>query len=114
MNINCNEIAELAGKHIIYSLINEYGCATVQLYEEIYPMRMKPNHQTFTRVHPNLAEYEFFRATIKNIGWSRTAQTTIFEEGMLHAVNRNPGTSVWAFTIATGRSRTTVHRVLQG
>ncbi|GFU13888.1 hypothetical protein TNCV_940661 [Trichonephila clavipes] len=33
---------------------------------------------------------------------------------MLHAVDRNPGTSIWAFAVATERSQTTVHRVLQG
>ncbi|GFX40167.1 hypothetical protein TNCV_4318021 [Trichonephila clavipes] len=40
----------------------------------------------------------------------RTARTPIF---VLHATDQNSGTSVWLLVIATGRSRTTVHRVLQ-
>ena len=114
MNLDCYETAQLAGKHFIYGLANGNECATVQLYGEIYPMRMKPNHQTFARVHPNLAEHEFSRATIKDIGWPQTALTTIFEESVLHALDRNPGISAWTFTVATGRSRTTVHRELLG
>ena len=51
---------------------------------------------------------------IKGTERSRTERTPIFEEGVLYAVDRNPGTSVRALAVATGRSCAPVHRVQQG
>ncbi|GFV38866.1 uncharacterized protein TNCV_2814821 [Trichonephila clavipes] len=78
------------------------------------PTRRQPNHQTFARVHQNLVERGSFRATIKGTGRRRIARTPIFEEDVLHAVDQTPGTSVRALAASTGRSPTTIHRVLQG
>ena len=44
---------------------------------------------------------------------SRTARVLTFEEGVLQAVDRNPGTCVWAVTGATRVSRTTTGRSLK-
>ncbi|GFT08897.1 uncharacterized protein TNCV_4104141 [Trichonephila clavipes] len=55
-----------------------------------------------------------FRATIEGSGRRRIARTPIFEGGVLHAVDQTPGTSVRALAASTGRSPTTIHRVLQG
>lgn len=106
--------AELADIHFIYGLANGNGRAAVRLYGERYPTRRQPNHQTFARVHQSLAEHGSFRAMIEGTGRPRTARTPVFEEGVLNAVDRNPDTSVRALAVATGTSRTTVHRVLQG
>lgn len=114
MNMNRYTNAELADIHFIYGLANGNGRAAARLYRERYPTRRQPNHQTFARVHQNLANHGCFRVTIEGTGRPRTARTPIFEEGVLHAVDRNPGTSVRALAVATGRAGTTVHRVLQG
>ncbi|GFW01450.1 hypothetical protein TNCV_5031001 [Trichonephila clavipes] len=50
-----------------------------------------------------------FRTAIVGTGRPRIERTPIFEEGVLHAVDRNPGTIV-----PTERSRAAVHRVLPG
>ncbi|GFW46177.1 hypothetical protein TNCV_4210561 [Trichonephila clavipes] len=47
----------------------------------------------FTQVHQNL-EHGSFRDAIKGTGWPRTARILIFEEGVLHAMNKIPDTSV--------------------
>ncbi|GFV53230.1 DUF4817 domain-containing protein [Trichonephila clavipes] len=57
---------------------------------------------------------QFYGTSIEGTGWPRTARIPMFEEGVLHAVNRNPGTSVWAFAAATGTPQTTVPHVQQG
>ncbi|GFX00424.1 uncharacterized protein TNCV_2090741 [Trichonephila clavipes] len=90
------------------------GDAVRELARERYPTRRQPNHQTFARVHQNLVERGSFRATIEGTGRRRIARTPIFEEGVLHAVDQTPGTSVRALAASTGRSPTTIHRVLQG
>ncbi|GFX98880.1 DUF4817 domain-containing protein [Trichonephila clavipes] len=106
--------SELADIHFIYGLADGNGRAAVRLYRERYPTRRQPNHQTFARVHQNLVERGSFRATIEGTGRRRIARTPIFEEGVLHAVDQTPGTSVRAHAASTGRSPTTIHRVLQG
>ncbi|GFY09750.1 DUF4817 domain-containing protein [Trichonephila clavipes] len=106
--------SELADIHFIYDLADGNGRAAVRLYRERYPTRRQPNHQTFARVHQNLVERGSFRAAIEGTGRRRLARTPIFEEGVLHAVNQTPGTSVRALAASTGRSPTTIHRVLQG
>ncbi|GFV01344.1 uncharacterized protein TNCV_2125701 [Trichonephila clavipes] len=106
--------SELADIHFIYDLADGNGRAAVRLYRERYPTRRQPNHQTFARVHQNLVERGSFRAAIEGTGRRRIARTPIFEEGVLHAVDQTPGTSVRALAASTGRSPTTIHRVLQG
>ncbi|GFW46040.1 DUF4817 domain-containing protein [Trichonephila clavipes] len=106
--------SELADIRFIYGLADGNGRAAVRLYRERYLTRRKPNHQTFARVHQNLVERGSFRATIEGTGRRRIARTPIFEEGVLHAVDQTPGTSVRALAASTGRSPTTIHRVLQG
>ncbi|GFX02091.1 DUF4817 domain-containing protein [Trichonephila clavipes] len=106
--------SELADIHFIYGLADGNGRVAVRLYRERYPTRRQPNHQTFARVHQNLVERGSFRATIEGTGRRRIARTPIFEEGVLHAVDQTPGTSVRALAASTGRSPTTIHRVLQG
>ncbi|GFX07880.1 hypothetical protein TNCV_4161491 [Trichonephila clavipes] len=76
-------------------------------------MRQQPNQQTFTLVLQNLVEHGSFRAAIEGTGRLRTAKTPIFEESVLHAVDRNPNTSVQALPVASKSSRTTLHHVLQ-
>ncbi|GFW07589.1 DUF4817 domain-containing protein [Trichonephila clavipes] len=115
----CNEhvsnmYVELAEIHFIYGLADGNGRADVRLYRERYPTRRQPNHQTFARVHQNLVERGSFRATIEGTGRRQIARTPIFEEGVLHSVDQTPGTSVRALAASTGRSPTTIHRVLQG
>ncbi|GFT97666.1 transposase-like protein [Trichonephila clavipes] len=105
--------SELADIHFIYGLADGNGRAAVRLYRERYPTRRQPNHQTFARVHQNLVERGSFRATIEGTGRRRIARTPIFEEGVLHAVDQTPGTSVRALAASTGRFPT-IHRVLQG
>ncbi|GFV01340.1 general transcription factor II-I repeat domain-containing protein 2B [Trichonephila clavipes] len=109
-----NKHVELADIHFIYDLADGNGRAAVRLYRERYPTRRQPNHQTFARVHQNLVERGSFRAAIEGTGRRRIARTPIFEEGVLHAVDQTPGTSVRALAASTGRSPTTIHRVLQG
>ena len=58
--------------------------------------------------------FHSFMTTIEGSGRHRAARTRKIEEGVLHAVDRNPSTSVWALAVATGRSWATFHRVLQG
>ncbi|GFX82535.1 DUF4817 domain-containing protein [Trichonephila clavipes] len=106
--------SDLADIHFIYSLADGNGCAAVRLYRERYPTRRQPNHRMFARVHQNLVERGSFRATIEGTGRRRKARTPIFEEGALHAVDQTPGTSVRALAASTGKSPTTIHRVLQG
>ncbi|GFU62335.1 DUF4817 domain-containing protein [Trichonephila clavipes] len=106
--------SELADIHFIYGLAEGKGRAAVRLYRERYPTRRQLNHRTFTRVHQNLVERGSFRATIEGTGRRRTARTPIFDEGVLHAVDQTPGTSVRALAASTGRSPTTIHRVLHG
>ncbi|GFS84717.1 uncharacterized protein TNCV_4608201 [Trichonephila clavipes] len=112
MNINRYTNAKLADIPFICSLANGNGHAAVWLYGERYPKRRQSNHQTFTSVHQNLAEYGFFKVAIEGTGRLRTARTPVFEKGVLHAVDRNPSTSVRALTVAIERSRTTLHHVL--
>ncbi|GFX95674.1 uncharacterized protein TNCV_4886001 [Trichonephila clavipes] len=88
------------------------GGAVRELARERYPTRRQPNHQTFARVHQNLVERGSFRATIEGTIRRRIARTPIFEEGVLHAVDQTPGTSVRALAASTGKSPTTIHRVL--
>ncbi|GFT56432.1 DUF4817 domain-containing protein [Trichonephila clavipes] len=83
--------SELADIHFIYGLADGNGRAAVRLYRERYPTRRQPNHQTFAR-----------------------REDSIFEEGVLHAVDQTPGTSIRALAASNGRSPTTIHRVLQG
>ncbi|GFT69477.1 hypothetical protein TNCV_1297641 [Trichonephila clavipes] len=68
----------------------------------------------FTRVRQNLAKYGSFRTTIKGTGCLRKAGIPVFEEGALHAVDRNPDTSAWALDVSTEISCPTVLRVLRG
>ncbi|GFU56813.1 hypothetical protein TNCV_2539831 [Trichonephila clavipes] len=77
-------------------------------------MRQQPNHQTFAQVYQNFTVHASFRITIDGTGWPRTARIPVFEEDLLHAMDQNSGTSVQALAFATGKSRATVHRVLQG
>ena len=111
INMNRYTNAELADIHFIYGLADGNGRAAVRLYGERYPTRRQPNHH---RVRSGASEHGSFRATTESTGVPRTARTPIFEENVLHAVNQNPGTSVRALAVASGRSRATVHRVLQG
>ncbi|GFY36797.1 transposable element Tc3 transposase [Trichonephila clavipes] len=67
-----------------------YCCSVVR---EGYPTRQQLNHQTFAQVHQNLVEHGYFRATIEGTGRSGTALAATFEEGVLHAVDHNLGTS---------------------
>ncbi|GFW05562.1 DUF4817 domain-containing protein [Trichonephila clavipes] len=113
MNIYRFTNSELEGIHFIYGLADGNGRAAVRLYRERYPTRRQPNHQMFVRVHQNLVERGSFRATIEGTGRRRIARTPIFEEGVLHAVDQTPGPSVRALAASTGRSPTTIHRVLQ-
>ncbi|GFV73483.1 DUF4817 domain-containing protein [Trichonephila clavipes] len=106
--------SQLTDIHFIYGLADGNGRAAVRLYRERYPTRRQQNHQTFSRVHQNLVERGSFRATIEGTGRRRIARTPIFEKGVLHAVDQTPGTSVRALAASTGRSPTTIHRVLQG
>ncbi|GFY06993.1 hypothetical protein TNCV_4202641 [Trichonephila clavipes] len=64
MNMSHCMSAELADIHFIYGLANGSGCAAVWLYGERYPTRWQWNHQTFTRLHQNLAKHGSFRVTI--------------------------------------------------
>ncbi|GFU80198.1 hypothetical protein TNCV_1091481 [Trichonephila clavipes] len=52
----------------IYDLADGNGRAAVRLYRERYPTRRQPNHQTFARVHQNLAGRGSFRAAIEGTG----------------------------------------------
>ncbi|GFS75042.1 hypothetical protein TNCV_1396891 [Trichonephila clavipes] len=63
MTVNRYTNTELADIHFIYDLASRNGCLSARLYVGRYPTRRQPNHQTFTRVHQNLAEHGFFRAT---------------------------------------------------
>ncbi|GFY32446.1 uncharacterized protein TNCV_3559541 [Trichonephila clavipes] len=83
------------------SLADGNGRAAVRLYRERYLTRRQPNHQTFAWVHQNLVERGSFRATIEGTGRRRIARTPIFEEGVLHAVDQTPGTSVRALAAST-------------
>ena len=105
LKIDCLPILVNLVIHFIYCLANGNGHATVPLYGEGYPATWQLNHQTFTLVHQNLTEHGFFIATIKGTGWSRTARALIFEEGVLHTVDGNSGTSARALAIPTGRYR---------
>ena len=58
-------------------------------------------YQTFAWVHRNLVEHGSFRSTFEGTEQQQTAQTSLFEEGVLHAVDQNPGTSVLTPAIAT-------------
>ena len=101
--------------NFIYGLSNGNGSVVVQLYKEKYP-RWQPNRQTFIRVHQNLVEYGSSELHMKVLNKWRNWRpwTTIFEEGLLHAITQNHGTSVRALAVALKRSRTIVHRLLQG
>ncbi|GFX39440.1 hypothetical protein TNCV_2668021 [Trichonephila clavipes] len=88
MNMYRFRNSELADIHFIYCLADGNGRAAVRLYRE--------------------------RATIEGTGLRRIARTLIFEEGVLHAMDQTPATSVRALAASTGRSPTTIHRVLQG
>ncbi|GFV85151.1 hypothetical protein TNCV_4172041 [Trichonephila clavipes] len=79
----------------------------MDVYGQIYLTRQQSNHQTFTRVYQNQAEYESFRTVIEGTGRSQR-----HAEGMLRAVDRNTGTLVRALAVSTERSRTPVYRVL--
>ena len=105
--------AELAAIHSIKYLAYKNGRAFFQFHGEKWRTSVQPNRQTYPRVHQNLAKHESLRATIEISGMPRTARTSMLEEGMLRAKSQNPGTSVRTLAIATGRSRTTVLRVLQ-
>lgn len=65
---------------LICGLANEKGPAAVGLYQERYPTRRKPGHQMFTRIYQNLAECEFFTATMQDTGLPRTARALILEK----------------------------------
>ena len=104
MNMNDYTIPVLADMEVL--LFNCMG--------KRYPTRRQPNHQTFARLHQNLAVHGSIKATIESTGQQRIARTTMFEEGVLYAVAWNPDIKVRALAVAIGRSRTTVHRVLQG
>ncbi|GFV78557.1 hypothetical protein TNCV_1888631 [Trichonephila clavipes] len=93
---------------------NGNRCAAVWLYGKRYLTKRQPNHQTFTRVYQNLAEYGSFRTVIVGTGRLRTERTPIFKEGVFHAVDRNLGTIVRTLAVLTASSRTNFHRMLQG
>ncbi|GFW91798.1 hypothetical protein TNCV_3400581 [Trichonephila clavipes] len=86
----------------------------VRLFGERYLTRRQPDHQTFIRVHQNLAEHGSFRTVIESTERLRTACAPTFKEGVLYAVDQNLGTNVPVLAVATERPRTTVYRVLQG
>ncbi|GFT66858.1 organic cation transporter protein [Trichonephila clavipes] len=62
INMNRYTNAELVDIHLNYSSAN--GNGRVADDEERYSIRRQPNHQTFARMHQNLAEDGSFRATI--------------------------------------------------
>ncbi|GFT76615.1 uncharacterized protein TNCV_3678501 [Trichonephila clavipes] len=101
MNMNRYTKVKLVDIDIIYRIANGNGRTAARLFGERYPTRRQPNHQTFARGHQNLAEHGSFRATIESTGWPRTARTPIFEEGVLHAVNPNPGSGIRVLAVAT-------------
>ncbi|GFW39682.1 hypothetical protein TNCV_3188531 [Trichonephila clavipes] len=103
MDLNRYTNTELADIHFIYGLANLNGRVVIWLYGERYPARRQPNDLTFNQVHPNLAEHGSFRIMIDGTGLPLTVRTPIFEEGVLHAVRRNPSTSVRALAVAHGR-----------
>ena len=74
-------------------------------------MRGQSNHQTFLQVHQNLAAHGSIKTKVEDTGLPRIRRTPIFEESVLHAPDRNLGSSVRTLPIA---SPTSVHRALQG
>ncbi|GFW29224.1 hypothetical protein TNCV_4132981 [Trichonephila clavipes] len=99
MNINRYTDVELMDIHFIYCLANGNGRVDVRLYAERYPTRGQPNHQTFTRVHQNLAEHGSFGATIDDtpvnsemdlVARISIASATIRESPMFSHIYANP------------------------
>ncbi|GFW22263.1 hypothetical protein TNCV_1430171 [Trichonephila clavipes] len=66
MNMNPYTNAKLVDILFIYGLANGNGRVAVRLHGGRYPKRWQPNHQTFDKVHQNLAEHGPFRVTIDN------------------------------------------------
>lgn len=112
MNLFTN--SELTDNHFVYSLANGNVRTTVQLYWEKCPTGCEPNNQMFARVYHNFAERGSVTAMMQDTGLTRNTRTPILEEVLLHAVDRNSRTIVWASAAATGTPRSTFHRVCRG
>ncbi|GFU31608.1 hypothetical protein TNCV_1235021 [Trichonephila clavipes] len=106
--------SELADIHFIYGLADGNGRAAVRLFRERYPTWRQPNHQTFARVHQNLVERGSFRATIKGYWTEANKREHPYSKKVCCMLWTKLGTSVRALAASTGRSPTTIHRVLQG
>ncbi|GFX12760.1 hypothetical protein TNCV_3437341 [Trichonephila clavipes] len=67
MNMNRYTNAALADIHFIYGIADGNERVAVQLYGKRYPTRRQPKHETFARLHQNLADHGFFRAMIDDM-----------------------------------------------
>ncbi|GFW01257.1 DUF4817 domain-containing protein [Trichonephila clavipes] len=109
----CTRARKLADIHFIYALADGNGRAAVWLYREKGIQR--GGNRIIKRLLECIKTQNVDPSELRLKYWIwRIARTPIFEEGVLHAADQTPGTSVRALAASTGRSPTTIHRVLQG
>ncbi|GFU59413.1 hypothetical protein TNCV_2299661 [Trichonephila clavipes] len=77
---------------LIFGLADENAQAAERLYRERYPQR--DGCQMFINLHHNLREYGSLRGDRHSESESRVLRTSSMEQNVLHAVRRNPSTSV--------------------
>ncbi|KMQ96272.1 hypothetical protein RF55_3456 [Lasius niger] len=83
---------ELADIHLVYGRADGNGRLATRMYQETFPGRRTPNHQTFAAVDRRLRETGQFRPVTANYGARKTVRAPDVEERILDRVNDNPST----------------------
>lgn len=106
--MNEYSFGELADIHLMYGHADGNRQLATRMYQEIFPCRQTPNHQTFVAVDRQLQETEQFRPVTANYGAPRTVRAPDVEKRILDRVNDNPSTSTRKIAAAEHVSHITV------
>lgn len=104
--------AEMDDMHLLYGAANGNGREAARMYNELYPDRRTPNHQTFAQLGRRLCETGTFRVNRTDAGRPRYGRTPHVEEDILAEIEHNPQTSSRAVGQRFNASQQTVLRVL--
>lgn len=105
--------AEMTDMILVYGYCQGNGRKSVRVYQERYPNRRVPNHQTFAAVERRLRETGTFAPVMVHCGRNRNIRTVEVEEEILERVEEDPTLSTRQIAMEIAVSKDTVNRVLR-
>lgn len=105
--------SEMADMHLMYGLANCNSMEARRLYQNRFPDRVLPNHQTFQAIHQRLSETGSFKPQKSGkSGRNRSVRTPDFDEAVLNEIENHPEKSTRELALQFNVSNVTIWHVL--